>query len=45
MSAITHIGRPDIAVVPEPVSSILFLTNGAVTGIRRFYKKHKQTII
>lgn len=27
------------AVVPEPISSVLFLTGGAVMGCRRFFKK------
>lgn len=39
MSSITRTGVPDVAVAPEPVSSILFLTGGAVLGFRRFNKK------
>jgi hypothetical protein len=27
------------AVVPEPVSSALFLTGGSILGLRRFYRK------
>jgi len=32
--------NPDIAVVPEPISSVLFLTGGAVLGARRFFKRN-----
>jgi hypothetical protein len=39
MSSITRVGAPDVALAPEPVSTILFLTGGAVLGIRRFRKK------
>jgi hypothetical protein len=40
MSGITRVGAPDVAAVaPEPVSSILFLSGGAVMGVRRFCKK------
>ena len=31
----------DIYLVPEPISSILFITGGATLGIRRFWKKRR----
>jgi len=33
--------RPGLAVVPEPISSILFVVGGATLGFRRFWKKRK----
>lgn len=38
MKNITISGAPDIAVAPEPVSSVLFLVGGAALGIRRYWK-------
>ena len=31
----------DVAVAPEPISYVLFLTGGAMLGFRRFRKKIK----
>jgi hypothetical protein len=30
-----------VRVVPEPISSILFVTGGVTLGLRRFWKKRK----
>lgn len=36
--------RPGLAVVPEPISSTLFMVGGAALGFRRFRKKRKLVI-
>ena len=36
-----HVGEVSISVVPEPISSTLFIVGGATLGFRRFRKKIK----
>lgn len=36
-----HVARIDLNVVPEPISSMLFLSGGAALGVRNFFRRRK----